>query len=255
MDCVRAGGARPRNGPAGRAVVAGMQVDIWSDVVCPWCYIGKRRLEAAIARFDHGDDVEVVWHSFELDRQAPRRREGDYVERLARKYGMSREQAVAANTRLTDLAAAEELEFRFDVAKPGNTFDAHRLLHLAHDRGRQDALKERLLAAYLCEGEAIGEPDVLMRLAADAGLEPSEVGAVLDGDKYADEVRADEEAANDLGISGVPFFVVGGKFAVAGAQQSDVLVSALERAWDKTHPLIAVEGDDGASCDGDSCVI
>jgi predicted DsbA family dithiol-disulfide isomerase len=232
-----------------------MKVDIWSDVVCPWCYIGKRRLEAAIARFDHGDDVEVVWHSFELDPHGPRRREGEYLERLARKYGMSRDQALAANTRLTDLAANEGLEFRFDTAKPGNTFDAHRLLHLAHDRGQQDDLKERLFAAYLTEGEAIGEPDVLARLATDAGLDPGEVRAVLDGDKYAEEVRSDEEAANELGISGVPFFVVGGKFAVAGAQQADVLLSALERAWEKSHPLTLVEGDAGATCEGDSCAI
>ena len=224
-------------------------------MVCPWCYIGKRRLEAAIARFEHGDDVGVVWHSFELDPHGPRRREGDYLERLARKYGMSRQQAAAANTRLTDLAAVEGLEFRFDQAKPGNTFDAHRLLHLAHDRGQQDTLKERLLAAYLTEGEAIGEPDVLARLAADVRLEPAEVEAVLDGDKYGGEVRSDEEAANELGISGVPFFVLGGKFAVAGAQPSEVLLSALERAWDKTHPLIAIEGEDAATCDGDSCAI
>jgi predicted DsbA family dithiol-disulfide isomerase len=232
-----------------------MKVDIWSDVVCPWCYIGKRRFEAALAKFEHRDEVEVVWHSYELDPRAPRRREGDQAERLARKYGMSLEQARASQDRLTGLAAAEGLDFRFDLAKSGNTFDAHRLLHLAHDRGQQDALKERLLAAYFIEGDAVGETDVLARLAAEAGLDPSEVQAVLDGDKYGDEVRADEEAANELGISGVPFFVVGGKFAVAGAQQADVFLAALERAWDKTHPLVAIQGDNDASCEGDNCAV
>src|SRR5207248_8521488 len=130
-----------------------MKVEIWSDVVCPWCYIGKRRFESALAGFEHRDDVEVVWRSFELDPSAPARRSGDSAQRLADKYGMSREQAVASQDRLTEMAAGEGLAFHFENAQSGNTFDAHRLLHLASERGLQDEVKERLFRAYFSEGE------------------------------------------------------------------------------------------------------
>src|SRR5437763_473531 len=181
-----------------------MRVDIWSDVVCPWCYIGKRRLEAALARFDHRDEVEVVWRSFELDPRSPRTREGSYAGRLARKYGMTTEQAQAATARLARLADAEGVAFRLDDARPGNTFDAHRLLHLAAERGVQDRAKERFFAAYFTEGAAIGEPETLVALATAAGLAADEVQAVLDSDRYAEAVRADEEEATELGATGVP---------------------------------------------------
>ena len=137
-----------------------LRVDIWSDIVCPWCYIGKRRFEAALAKFEHAADVEIVWRAFELDPSAPRvREEGSYAERLANKYRMPVPQAQAMIDRTTGLAAAEGLEFRFDRAKSGNTFDAHRVLHLAHERGVQDALKERLMRGYFTDGAAIGEVD------------------------------------------------------------------------------------------------
>lgn len=231
-----------------------MQVDIWSDVVCPWCYIGKRRLEAALADFPHADDVQITWRSFELDPEAPRRRDGDLVGHLARKYGMPAEQARAAQARLTDLAAAEGLDFRFDVAKPGNTLDAHRLLHLASEHGRQDALKERLLAAYLSEGVPIGVPDTLARLAEEVGLDRDEVRTVLDGDVYLAEVRADERDAASIGITGVPFFVIDRRYAVSGAQPADLLRGALERAWSERAPVV-VAGGGAATCDGDSCPV
>jgi predicted DsbA family dithiol-disulfide isomerase len=234
-----------------------MKVEIWSDVVCPWCYVGKRRFETALASFEHPDEVEVIWRSFELDPAAPRLREGDASERLARKYGMSREQAAAAHARLVAVGAGEGLTFRFDQSKHGNTFDAHRLLHLAADRGRQDAVKERLLAAYFSEGEPIGDPDTLVRLATEAGLDADEVQAVLAGDTYTEGVRFDEREASDLGISGVPFFVFDRKFAVSGAQPADQLLDVLNRAWTKAHPLTMVEGvtGDETSCEGDSCAV
>jgi len=187
-----------------------MKVEIWSDVVCPWCYVGKRRFESALGRFEHRDQVEVVWRAFELDPSAPPEREGAYAERLATKYRVDATEARAMIDRMVSTGAADGLELRFDRARPGNTFDAHRLLHLALDRGVQGALKERLLAATFTEGAPIGDADTLAGVAGLAGLDPDEARAVLDGDAYAAEVRADERRAATLGISAVPFFVVDG---------------------------------------------
>jgi predicted DsbA family dithiol-disulfide isomerase len=233
-----------------------MQVDIWSDVVCPWCYIGKRRFEQALSRFPHRDGVRVVWHSFELDPGAPATRDGSYEDNLARKYGTSVDQARGMTANMAHVAATEGLDFRFDVAHPGNTFDAHRLLHLALDRGVQDAVKERFLRATFTEGAPIGDRDTLVRLAAEAGLDADEARLVLDGDKYADEVRADEQQAAAYGITGVPFFVVDGKYGVSGAQPAELLLSVLERAHAESAPLTIVDPATGAgACDGDSCAV
>jgi predicted DsbA family dithiol-disulfide isomerase len=236
-----------------------MLVEIFSDVVCPWCAVGKRRLESALGLFEHADQIEVVWRAYELDPNAPALREGDYADRLARKYGMSRERAVAANEQLTAVAAAEGLDFHFERVKPGNTFDAHRLLHYALEAGPgvQDALKERLLVAYFTEGAAVGEPETLLRLASEVGLDPRECADVLAGDRYAEDVRADEREAVELGVTGVPFFVVDGKFGIPGAQDADTIVSVLNRAWTRAHPLeVAVTTpSEGAICEGDSCAV
>jgi predicted DsbA family dithiol-disulfide isomerase len=203
-------------------------VEIWSDVACPWCYLGKRRFEAAAAEFD--GDVEVVWRSFELDPGAPRMREGSAGEHLAAKYGMSREQAEASHAQMTALAAPEGLEYHLDGTRGGNTFDAHRLIHLAAQRGVQDAATERLMRAYFTEGVAIGDREALIALAADIGLDADEARAVLEGDAYADAVRADEDLANRIGIHGVPYFVLNRRYGVSGAQPSKLLAQALETA-------------------------
>jgi predicted DsbA family dithiol-disulfide isomerase len=208
-----------------------MQVEIWSDIVCPWCYLGKRRFESALAAFRHRDEVDVVWRSFELDPGAPRQRELPALEHLAHKYGMSVEQAAASQQRLTDLAAAEGLEYHLDRTAGGNSFDAHRLLHLAARAGLQDALKERLLRAYFTENEAIGQPEALQRLAVDAGLDPGDVADLLAGQRFGDEVRADERRAQLLGVNGVPFFAIDERYGISGAQSSDLILSALEQAW------------------------
>jgi predicted DsbA family dithiol-disulfide isomerase len=229
-----------------------VNVEIWSDIVCPWCYIGKRRFETAVSTFPHGDDVEITWRSFELDPDAPRRRDGDLVGHLARKYGIAPEQARAKQGQLTELAAHEGLDFRFDLAQPGNTLDAHRLLHLAADHDLQAGLKERLLAAYLTDGAPIGEPGTLARVGQDAGLDPADVRRVLDSDTYLAEVRADERRAAELGITGVPFFVFDRKYAVSGAQSPEVLLGALEQAWSESGSLV-VAGGGAASCEGDRC--
>ncbi|HET7531012.1 MAG TPA: DsbA family oxidoreductase [Mycobacteriales bacterium] len=210
-----------------------MKVEIWSDVVCPWCYVGKRRFEKALGRFAHADEVEVTYRSFELDPGAPAERTGSYDEHLARKYGMSPERAAAASENMTQVAAGEGLEFRFDLARPGNSFDAHRLLHLARARGRQLELKELLMRATFTEGEPIGDRATLERLAVDAALDADEVRAVLDSDRYADDVRADERQAAAYGITGVPFFVVDEKYGVSGAQPAELLIEVLQRAYDE----------------------
>jgi predicted DsbA family dithiol-disulfide isomerase len=210
-----------------------VKVEIWSDVVCPWCYIGKRRFEAALSRFEHRDQVDVVWRSFELDPSAPAVREGDYRSRLARKYGLGAEGVQRIVERMTNAGAQEELALAFDILRAGNTFDAHRLLHLAAERDVQTVVKERFLAATFAEGRPIGDRDTLLALAVEAGLDGEEVQAVLDGDRYADEVRADEARAEEIGVTGVPFFLIDGRFAVAGAQAEDVFLDVLTRAYAK----------------------
>jgi predicted DsbA family dithiol-disulfide isomerase len=235
-----------------------MRVEIWSDVVCPWCYIGKRNLEAALAGFEHRDGVEVTWRSFELDPSAPAVREGDYAVRLAEKYGVPLAEGRRMLASMTSAAAGAGLAFDFDRARPGNTFDAHRLIHLAGERGAQDAMKERLLRATFTEGEPVGDRGTLVRLAVEAGLDGEDAAAVLDSDAYAAEVRADERQALELGITAVPFFVIDRTFGVPGAQPPDVLTRALQRAWDKSPtPILDIAGaaDDAPGCEDDACAV
>jgi predicted DsbA family dithiol-disulfide isomerase len=233
-----------------------MKVEIWSDVVCPWCYVGKRRFESALARFEHKADVEIRWRSFELDPGAPAVRDGDPVQRLADKYGMTRARAQAMNDQLTGLAAAEGLEYHLDKARSGNTFDAHRLLHLAAAHGRQDDVKERFLRGYFIESQPIGDHDTLARLAIDAGLDAAQVRDVLASNRFADDVRADEEQAAAYGISGVPFFVVDERYGISGAQPADVILTTLQHAYTEANPLTVVSGaGDAGACEGDSCAV
>jgi predicted DsbA family dithiol-disulfide isomerase len=213
-----------------------MKVEIWSDIACPWCYVGKRRFESALEQFEHHDDVEVVWRSFELDPAAPRSRDVPQDELLASKYGMPVERARAMNARMTEEARKEGLDFHFDRVKVGNTFDAHRLVHLATESGRAEAMKERLLKAYFTDGEAIGDPETLARLAAEVGLDPARAREVLGGDAYAADVRADEARARSFGISGVPFFAIDERYGVPGAQPPDVLLGALRQAHAESAP-------------------
>ncbi len=235
-----------------------LRVDIWSDVVCPWCYVGKRRFEAALQRFAHRDDVEVVWRSFELDSAAPPSPDqpGSYAQRLAVKYRCSLEQAQGMIDSMTATAAQEGLDFRFDLARPGNTFDAHRLLHLARQSGRQDELKERLDRATFTEGSPASDRRALAALAVEVGLDGAEVAEVLSSDRYAEAVRADEAQAAAYGISGVPFYVVDGRYGVSGAQPADLLLQVLEQAWSERRPLDLVPaGGNAPGCDGGACAV
>ncbi len=210
--------------------MAPLALEIWSDVVCPWCYVGKRRLEAALEMLPDRDDVEVRWRSFQLDPEAPLARDVPADEHLAAKYGMSVEDARALNEQMTELAAGEGLEYHLDRTRGGNTFDAHRLIQLGAARGVQDAVKERLMRGYFTEGEEVSDHQTLVRLGADAGLDPHEARAVLASDAYADDVRGDEALARRMGIRGVPYFVLNRRFGVSGAQPAELLVQAFERA-------------------------
>ena len=209
----------------------GMTIEIWSDIVCPWCYIGKRRFEAALAGFEHRDAVRVVWRSFELDPDAPPRLGMPLTELLAKKYGMSLAEAQSANERITTLAAGEGLSFHLDIARAGNSFAAHRLVHLADTRGTADAMHERLMKAYFSDGLAISDPEVLVRLAAEIGLDAGEARAALEGEVFADDVRSDEERAARFGISGVPFFVIEEQWGISGAQPLETFKDALSESW------------------------
>lgn len=220
-----------------------MKVEIWSDVVCPWCYVGKRRFEAALERFEHRDQVVLEWKSFELDpgahsQPADDALARDYADRLAGKYGTSRGGAEQMLDTMTAAAAVEGLDFHFEKATKANSFNAHQVIHLAGDRGVQDAMKERLLRAYFTEGEGVGDPAVLARLAIEVGLDADEVLAVLENQRYADAVRQDEDEAARLGISAVPFFVIDRRYGIPGAQSAEEILLVLRETWAQSHPLV-----------------
>jgi predicted DsbA family dithiol-disulfide isomerase len=231
-----------------------MRIEIWSDVVCPWCYIGKRRLEEALAAFPHRDEVEVVYRSFELDPSAPQVATETTVEALARKWGTDVVGARQAMDRGDAVAAEVGLHFRHHDAPRARTIDAHRLLHLATGLGLQADLKEALLAAYFTRGESMGDHDVLRKAAAGVGIEPARVDAVLASDEYADEVEADIREAAALGATGVPFYVIDRKYGVSGAQPTELFTQVLERAWEDSHPTVDLVGGADA-CGPDGCAI
>lgn len=224
-----------------------MDVEIWSDIACPWCYVGKRRFEAALEQFEHAEDVRVIWRSFELDPTAPPERHGDRAERLAEKYGMTVEQAREIEQHLVETAAGEGLDFRFDIARGGSTFDAHRLVHLAKQQGLQDAMKERLLRAYFTEGKLVSDHDTLAGLAVEVGLPETEVREALASERCAEQVRDDERAATQLGISAVPTFVVDRALGASGAHPPEALLELLRQGWANRSPVSAL------AFDGDSC--
>jgi predicted DsbA family dithiol-disulfide isomerase len=237
-----------------------MQIEIWSDVVCPWCFIGKRRLERALDDFAHADEVEVVFRSFELDPGAPTEPSTSVVEHLGQKYGGGRAAGEQMQARVAEVAAGEGLTFRNGEALWGSTHDAHRLLHLALDEGGaplQRRLKEGLLASYFERAESPTDHAVLARVATDAGLDPQRVADVLASGEYDAAVRADQQQAAAFGATGVPFFVVDRKYGVSGAQPVEVFAQVLEQAWADAHPqLQVVPGAAGAdACGPDGCAV
>lgn len=229
-----------------------LNVEVWSDVACPWCWVGKRHLE--LAAKDLGYNLRVAFRAFELDPSAPRTASpDDYVARLARKYGAPREHAQQMIDQMTARGDAIGLDFRFDRARAANTFDAHRLLHMAASTPFQGALKERLFVAYMNEGKLLTDHDTLVELAAEVGLDPDKAQAVLSSDAHAEDVRMEQAVAHKLGVTGVPFFVAAGRYAAAGAQPVPVLRKFLERAWTESPDLPPPE--DGAVCGPEGCVL
>jgi predicted DsbA family dithiol-disulfide isomerase len=209
-----------------------MRADIWSDIVCPWCYVGKARFEKALSGFAHRDEVEVVYHSFELDPGYPTDKRGETnLQMLARKFGMSAGQARQADGQVAALARAEGLGF--DSERPiGNTFDLHRVIHLGRAKGVQRELLTAVNEAYFAQAREVFDHEVIIDVAAGAGLDPAAVRAVLGGDDWADEARQDEAQAHELGIGGVPFFVLDMRLGVSGAQPAELFARALDQAWE-----------------------
>ncbi|WP_330340800.1 DsbA family oxidoreductase [Streptomyces sp. NBC_00557] len=235
-----------------------MRVEIWSDIACPWCYVGKARFEKALAAFPHRDQVEVVHRSFELD---PDRAKGDVqpvITMLTRKYGMSQAQAEAGEDNLGAQAAAEGLDYRTRGRDHGSTFDMHRLLHFAKEHGRQDELIQILYRANFAEERSVfTEGDErLVELAVEAGLDADAARTVLaDPSRYADDVRADEREAARLGATGVPFFVLDRTYGVSGAQPAEVFARALAQAWGERAPLKQAEERGADACGPDGCAV
>ncbi len=210
-----------------------------------------------MAGFAHRDAVDVTWHSFELDPRAPKQHDETQPELLARKYGKSVAEANAMNARMTEAAAGEGLAFRLDAVKVGNTFDAHRLLHFSDEFGKREALGERLFAAYLGEGASLGDTETLVTLAGEVGLDANAVRTMLASDEFAMAVRNDENEARELGVNGVPFFVIDRKYGVSGAQSPETLRAALEQAWNERAPVMTMlaASESGADCDDGSCAV
>ena len=232
-----------------------LRIDIWSDVVCPWCYIGKRRLETALAGFEHADDVEVVWHSYQLDPGAPDVPVETVAEALGRKYGGGPEAGKGMIDRVEAVAAEEGMVWRHHASLRVGTMDAHRLLHLAHHEGGsalQGTLKEALLSAYFVEARNVADHAVLREVALGAGLDAAAVDRVLASDELADEVWADIEQAQRFGATGVPFFVIDEKYGVSGAQPADTFRQVLERAWSERTPVVQMVGSPDAGQSGES---
>lgn len=233
-----------------------MKVDIWSDIACPWCFIGKRRFENALADFPHREQVEVTWHSYQLDPTIPEHYDGTEVDYLANVKRMDRDQVRQMIDHVKATAAGEGLAYDFDNLVVANSFSGHELLHLAKEHGVADAVKEALLSAHFEKGEDIGARDVLVRIGVAAGLDAAEITDSLEMHRYRKAVQDDIRQAQSLGIRGVPFFVIEDKWGISGAQPSELFAQALDQAWRESNPLVMVQsGDDDAACGPDGCTI
>lgn len=232
-------------------------IEVWSDIACPWCYIGKRRFTAALERFSHRDRVTVVWRSYQLAPDTPVGARRGELEALVEHKGMPADQVRQMFAQVEATAAADGLAMDFDTVIAANTFDAHRLLHLAGER--RDALLEALFRAHFTDGKVIDDRSVLVEVAASVGMDADEVAAALDGDAGADLVRADLAAARQLGVSGVPFFVANRRLAVSGAQPQEVFAELLHRALEDADGANAesgaAPGGDAEGCTDDSCAV
>lgn len=230
-----------------------LRVDVWSDVVCPWCHVGLANLDAALADLDVADRIDVVLRSFQLDPRARSTSPTEHLAGIARKYGTTPEQIAVGQERIVAMGAERGLDLRLDRVRGANTLDAHRLLHLAADRGSARPLKAAFLRAVFTDGEAIDDHAVLRRIAVATGLDPDEVDDVLGGDRYVDAVAADIEAARELDITGVPAFLVDGRLLLPGAQPPELIARVLGRALAERDEQARVLTGDGPVCGPDGC--
>lgn len=233
-------------------VVRSMQIDIWSDIACPWCYIGKKRLETALADHPHRDELSVTWHSYQLDPNLPEHYDGTEAEYLAARKGMPQEQVREMFAHVTEQAAGEGLSYDFDSLVVASSARAHELLHLAKDRGDADAVKEGLLSGHFEHGVDIGDVDQLVRVGVAAGLDEGEIRTALEDGRYRAAVAADIDMARQIGVTGVPFVVVDMKYAVSGAQPPEVFREVLDTAWSERTPAVEVV-QSGDACGPDGC--
>jgi predicted DsbA family dithiol-disulfide isomerase len=228
-----------------------MKVEIWSDIVCPFCYIGKRKFEKALESFDAKDKVEIVWRSFQLDPEMEYVPNQSVHEYLGKRKGATAKEGKQMNDSMAAIAKEVGLEYNFDKAIINNTFDAHRLLHLAKTKGLQNEMKERLFKAYYTEGRNIGDLSTLVQLGEEVGLSADEIKNTLQSDAYANEVELDQYEAQQVGVRGVPFFVFNNKYAVSGAQPTNVFTQVLQQVWEEEKPVVlATEGEGFCTVDG-----
>ncbi|MBO1269213.1 DsbA family oxidoreductase [Arthrobacter cavernae] len=232
-----------------------MKIEIWSDVACPWCYIGKRRFETALADFPHKDSVEVQWRSYQLDPSLPEHYDGTELDYLSTRKGMAPAQVSQMFDHVAQQGKGEGLNYRFDNVVVANSFTAHRLIHLAAAFGLQDEAKERLLSDHFEHGKDIGSQEYLTSLGTELGLDAVELGELFTTDKYADAVRKDIAEARAIGVTGVPFFVIDRKYGISGAQPAELFAQALDQAWQETNPLVTVGSSDAEACGPDGCAI
>ncbi len=225
-----------------------MRIEIWSDIACPWCFIGKRRFETALGRFDHKEDVDVEWHSYQLDPGLPEHFDGTEAEYLSRSKGISVEQVRQMFTHVTQQAEGEGLRYDFDSVVVANSFTAHRFLHLAKTQGVMSEAKEALLSGHFEHGRDIADHDYLAEVGRSLGIDPALTRRVLESDEFIAEVEADIAEARALGVTGVPFFVIDRKYGISGAQAPETFAEALETAWQESHSLTVLAG--GASRPG-----
>ena len=217
-----------------------MKVEIWSDIVCPFCYIGKRKFENALNRFDNKEQVEIIWHSFQLDPDVIPVQGQSVDQYLADRKGVSLKEGKEMNEYMSSIAKEVGLEYNFDKAIINNTMNAHRLLHLAKKVGVQNDVKEKLFAAYYTDGKDVGDTETLVQIGESGGLNADEIRELLQSNEYIKEVRIDQFRGEQLGVQGVPFFVFNSKYAVSGAQSAEVFSNVLEKVWEEENPLVEI---------------
>ncbi|MFA7745678.1 DsbA family oxidoreductase [Salinicoccus roseus] len=230
-----------------------MEIEIWSDIGCPFCYIGKRNFEAGLERFESKDEVNVVHKSFRLDPAASTEPDQNMAELLAKKYGKSLEEARQMNRQVSRAAEAAGLEFNMDAVVPSNTMDAHRLIKMAEAEGKDGEALDHLYYAYFTEGRNVARAEVILEIAQTIGMDTTAVEEMLGSNDYKETVISEQNEATRLGAQGVPFFVINRKYGVSGAQPPEAFLEAIEKAHEEEKPLVDLGGDDGASCGRDGC--